>query len=121
MLASDIALADADDEHPNLVVMSEDAYERLIDEGDERQASAAHAATRDDEALPHAMVKRLAAGENPIKLWRKHRGLTLAQLGEAVGQRKGYLSEIENGKKAGTLDTLRAIAAALRVDVDDIA
>jgi transcriptional regulator with XRE-family HTH domain len=47
--------------------------------------------------------------------------MTLADLGAAVGKQKGYLSEIKGGKKTGTIETLRAIAQALNVDLDDIA
>jgi len=33
---------------------------------------------------------------------------------------QGYLSEIETGKKTGDVTTLRAIAAALGVGLDDV-
>ena len=112
---------DPSDEHPNLVVMSGAVYDRMVDDRDEREAIVAYGATRDEETLPHAMVKRLAAGESAIRVWREHRDMTLEQLGNAVGKHKGYLSEIESGKKTGTVETLRAIAAALRVDLEDIA
>jgi transcriptional regulator with XRE-family HTH domain len=32
----------------------------------------------------------------------------------------GYLSELESGKKAGSIETLRRIAEALRLDIDDL-
>ena len=118
LIAPNVEIAD---EESAPVLISGAEYERLVEERDEREAIAAHAATRDDEVLPHEMVKRLAAGENPIRVWREHRGMTLTQLAEAIGKHKGYLSEIESGKKVGTLETLRAIAAALKVDLEDIA
>lgn len=44
--------------------------------------------------------------------------MTLEQLATPVGRAKGLLSDMENGKKSGSIETLRAIAAALRVDLD---
>src|SRR5262249_21131171 len=63
----------------------------------------------------------LVAGESPIRVWREYRSLTLERLGAAVGEGKAYLSEIESGKKVGTIETLRAIATALRLELEDVA
>jgi DNA-binding XRE family transcriptional regulator len=103
------------------VLVARDDFERMLDETDEREATAAYDRTRGEETVPVEIVDRLLAGESPIRVWREYRGMTLEQLGTAVGKRKGYLSEIESGKKTGTLKTLRAIAGALRVDLDDVA
>jgi DNA-binding XRE family transcriptional regulator len=83
--------------------------------------SSAFARTADEERVPMELVDRLLAGENPIRVWREHRRLTLAELGAKAGFSKGYLSDIERGNRAGPVDTLRAIARSLRVDLDDIA
>ncbi len=45
---------------------------------------------------------------------------------DAVGERsdpgaQAFLSQIETGKRDGTIDTLRRIAAALRVSLDELA
>jgi transcriptional regulator with XRE-family HTH domain len=50
-----------------------------------------------------------------IRHWRRARGLTLAQLGEASALNTGYLSQIENDKALPSLDALVAIAAALGI------
>lgn len=55
-----------------------------------------------------------------IREHRKNRGLTLDQLAEMVGTSKGYLSDLETGKRAGGVDMLRAIAQALRVNEAEI-
>jgi hypothetical protein len=47
----------------------------------------------------------------------EHRGHSLRQLAE-VGI--GYLSQIENGERKGTVGSLKKIAAALDVDLDDL-
>ena len=105
----------------DLVVMPVDIYERLLDAADERAAVAAYKDTRAEEKIPHAIVKRIAAGENPIRVWREHRGMTLEELAKTIGRGKSLLSEIENNKKTGSIATLRAIAGALRVELDDVA
>ncbi len=73
-----------------------------------------------DDAWPDALVKRLLDGEAPLKLWREFRKINLSQLSDLTGIAKGYLSEIENGKKPGSASTLKACAKALRVDMDDL-
>lgn len=71
------------------------------------------------ERLPHEMVKRLCE-ENPLRVWREYRGFTGRKLAEAVGISSAYLSDIENGKKDGSIAVIKRIAEVLRVDVDDI-
>lgn len=55
-----------------------------------------------------------------IREQRKNRGLTLDQLAEMVGTSKGYLSDLETGKRTGGIDMLRAIAQALNVSDAEI-
>ena len=97
-------------------------YERLRDaaEMDEDVRLYDEALARDDERIPIEVVDRLIARENPIRVWREHRRLTQRRLAERVGINTAYLSQIETGKRAGSAKTLRAIANALGVDLDDI-
>jgi len=53
-----------------------------------------------------------------VKLWRTQRNLTQDELAGRAGISKPYLSQIETGKRQGTVDTLRAIARALDVPPD---
>jgi DNA-binding XRE family transcriptional regulator len=71
--------------------------------------------------LPIELVKRLSAGEHPVRVWRAHRGLTREALAAAAGVSPSYLTEIETGRKPGSLDAMMKLAAALRVPLDDIA
>jgi transcriptional regulator with XRE-family HTH domain len=66
------------------------------------------------------VIDRLIARENPVRVWREHRGHSLRQLAQRAGMGIGYLSQIENGERKGTVDTLKKIAAALNVDLDDL-
>ncbi len=68
--------------------------------------------------VPAEILRRELAGESPVKLWRHHRGLTQQALAERVGISKPYLSQIESGKRQGTVETLVAIARALDVPLD---
>ena len=54
-------------------------------------------------------------------MWREHRGHSLRQLAKRAGVGSGYLWQIENGERKGTVETMKKIAAALDVDLDDLA
>jgi len=67
--------------------------------------------------LPEDIKDTLFAGsENPVKILRKYRSLTQAELAQSAGLSRPYLTEIETGKKNGSIAALKAIAEALRVD-----
>ncbi len=72
------------------------------------------------ESFPAAVVDHLLAGENPIRVYRDHRGLTQKQLADAAGINPVYLSQIETGKRTGSTKTLVSLADALDVEVDDL-
>ena len=55
-----------------------------------------------------------------IRHLRKHRGLTLDGLGEAVGTAPSQLSLIENGKREPKLSLLRSLARELGVSSDEL-
>ena len=74
----------------------------------------------DEELIPSEVVHAILDGENPIKVWRGYRGLTLQELADAAGISKPYLSQIETGKRTGTTEILSAIAKALDVSLDEV-
>ncbi len=92
----------------------------LADEADVRAVSDFHAAyTAGREFLvPEDILRRELAGESPVKLWREERGLTQQELAKLAGISKPYLSQIETGKRQGTMATRSAIARALGVPLD---
>lgn len=71
------------------------------------------------ERLPHEMVKRLCA-ENPLRVWREHRGFSMEQLAAAADISPAHLSDLEQGRRALSPTVLKWLAALLRVDVDDL-
>jgi len=110
-----------------LVVIPEADYETLLAAAEDAVDAAAveafrrKLATGDEEPIPAAIVDRILDGESRIRVWRDHRGLTSSALAEKAGIAQAFLSQIETGKRDGTIDTLRRIAAALGVSLDELA
>ncbi len=73
------------------------------------------------EFLPLEATERLAAGDSAVKVWRQHRGMNQGELAAASGISQNYLSEIERGRKGGSVEVLKALAQALGLDLDDLA
>ena len=73
-----------------------------------------------EELIPGDVVERLVGGENPVKVWREHRTLTQEELGAEIGLSGPYLSQIESGKREGTVKVYAALAKALGVDIGDL-
>lgn len=73
-----------------------------------------------EETYPAALVAKLGGGENPVRAFRAWRGLTAGDIAAKAGISAPYLSEIETGGKAGSVQALKRIAAALAVDLEDL-
>jgi DNA-binding XRE family transcriptional regulator len=84
-----------------------DAFERKLAAGDE-------------EAIPSVIVDRILDGENRVRVWREHRAMTTKDLAKAVGITGSCLSQIETGKREGTVDIYRKLAAALGLTLDEL-
>lgn len=114
------------DGQPEYVVLPWAEYRALLDALDDARdaaqldAFARKLAAGEEETVPAAIVDALLSGGNPVKVWREHRGLTQEALAAQAGISKAYLCQIETGKRDGSIKTLRIIAAALRVSVDDL-
>ncbi|HEX4111631.1 MAG TPA: helix-turn-helix transcriptional regulator [Stellaceae bacterium] len=74
-----------------------------------------------EELLPAAFANRILKGESPIRVWRDYRGMTVKTLAAKTGLAQPYVSQVETGARDGTVGTLKKIAAALDVTLDDIA
>ncbi|HEX3653517.1 MAG TPA: helix-turn-helix transcriptional regulator [Rhizomicrobium sp.] len=96
--------------------------EALEDADDRRSiidARARRAAGMDD-AFPVTVMKRLIAGENPVRVYREWRGMTATALAKAAKVAQPYLSAIETGSKPGSAAALKRIAALLDVDMEEL-
>ena len=70
--------------------------------------------------IPAEYVYRMLDGENRVTVWREFRGLSGKELAKAAGIAPSYLSNIETGKRDGTIGTMKKIAEALKVTIDDL-
>ena len=73
-----------------------------------------------EELLPAAVADRLIDGASPLRVWREHRGLSQSALGRHSGVNRVQIADIEADRATGSARTLRALADALRVTVDDL-
>ena len=110
---------------PEWAVLPYNEYTRLVKEAEmlhdiRAYDTATQALQNGEELLPAEIVYAILDGENPIRVWRKHRGLTQQELSNLAGISKPYLSQIESGKRKGRTDVLSAIASALDLTLDDI-
>jgi len=109
-----------------LVVLAEAEYQALVDAAAEAADVTAirrfneRLAAGEEELLAAEMVGRILDGENLIRVWREHRGFSVKSLAEKAGIAPAYLSQIETGKRDGTVATIKKLADALGVTVDDL-
>lgn len=72
------------------------------------------------ETVPQAMVQRLLTGEHPVLVWREYRKLTAEALAQRAGLSRAYVTQIETGARKGSVRSLRALARALNVEMEDL-
>lgn len=73
-----------------------------------------------EELVPAQVVDRLLDGENPVRVWREHRGISAADLAKACGVTAAAISQIESGKRTSSVAVLKKIARQLNVDLDSL-
>jgi DNA-binding XRE family transcriptional regulator len=79
------------------------------------------AVARDDGfRVPGEVAHAILNGDSPVKAWRSHRAMTQDELAAQAGISKAYLCQIETGKREGAVKTLKALAKALGVSMDDL-
>jgi DNA-binding XRE family transcriptional regulator len=113
------------DGRPEWAVVPYDEYLRLKEEAEMLQDIAEYDSAKEaieggEELIPGEITFAILDGQNPVRVWRKHRGMTQEALAQAAGISKPYLSQIETGKRTGTAEVLVAISDALGVTVDDV-
>ena len=86
------------------------AYDRAVGELDEDS----------DATLPSDVVHRISHGENPVKVWRQHHGLTQGALAEATGLSQSYIAMLEGGERKPGTAALTRLADALQTDLEDL-
>ncbi len=109
-----------------LIVLTEADYNRLVEAAED--AADANAvehfrrkmAAGEEELIPAEVANRILDGENRIRVWREYRRLTSKALADKAGLAQGFVSQIETGRREGTLETLKKISAALSLTIDDL-
>lgn len=74
----------------------------------------------EEELVPGDIVARMLAGERPLRVWREYRGMTQVALAKASGVNRVQITNIEAGEKRGSIDTLKKLADALGITIDDL-
>lgn len=114
-------------ETPDSVTLSRADFEALADLiQDARDIADAEAVVQrlergETEAFPFEVAERLLDGAHPVTVFREFRGMSSRALASAAGVSPSYLSEIEGGRKPGSLEAMARLAAALDLSLDLLA
>ena len=70
------------------------------------------------ELIPDEVIHAILDGENPIRVWREYRGFNQQELSEKIGISVPYLSQLEHGRRKGSVRVMSDIANALGVGLE---
>lgn len=106
----------------DMVTITREEYEALLADREDLHDIEAYdrAKAEGGESIPSDIVNRILDGESPVRAFRDWRGLTQVDLAKASGIGRVTIAEIETGRKTGSVQTLKALASALGVAVDDL-
>ncbi len=82
-----------------------------------------HNQTEADESevwFPNEVVKANVRGETLAKAWREYFKLTQKELAEKAGMKQSALARLENGNSKPRNSTLKKIAEALGIELDQL-
>jgi ribosome-binding protein aMBF1 (putative translation factor) len=104
----------------DLVVLPRADYDALLaraGDGDAEDIMTARIIARTDreEAFPESVWAAIENGAHPVEVFRKHRGMTQAQLSASSKVSQGFISELEKSGKTPSLSTLQKLGQALGV------
>ncbi len=100
------------------ITLTREEYDALVERTTELEDRLAAAEATHDARVPHGVALAMMNGANPVRAFRDHQGLTLRELSERSGVAASYLSEIERGRKPGSVAALTRIAESLGVAID---
>ena len=93
-------------------------YDALLQRCEDLEDILAAMEAHNGSFIPHEIVLDLLADTKPMLAYRRYRGMTLRELSERTGLGASYLSEIERGRKAGSISAWSRIAEALGTTID---
>ena len=105
-----------------MITIPRSEYERLVAAADDLAAVTAYdrAIAAGGEGMPHDVLARIIDGESPVRVIREWRGISAAELARRAGLHRVQVHDVESGKSAGSVQTMKRIAEALDVPLDDI-
>ncbi len=108
-----------------MVVIPKAEYDALLRLATEAAEDAADVAAYDaamaeiaadpDSRLPAEISGLMLKGDRLLAAIRKWRGLTQVEVAASAGIAQGYLSDLEAGRRHGSVETLRSLAKAMNV------
>lgn len=94
-----------------VAILPRTEYEKLVARARKEVAAGA-------PLIPLGIAERIANGESPLKVLREWRDVTQAYLSFKTGIGQGYISDLESGRRKGTVAAWSAIAKVLNVPLD---
>lgn len=111
----------------DFAVLPMSLFKKLVDDAEmladvkAYDAAKARLESGEDELIPLELTKRRLAGESTAKIWREYRGLTQESLAKKSKVSRSMIAAIETKHKQGGITTLKKLARALNVDLDELA
>lgn len=108
------------------ITIDREEYERLREAAEELAELGAYdrakadLASGADELVSPEFARRILDGESPVRVFRELRGLTQSRLADLSGVNRVQIADIEARRKTGSVETVRKLADALGVLVDDL-
>jgi DNA-binding XRE family transcriptional regulator len=109
-----------------MITITRVEYERLREAAEDLAVIAtynrvkADIAAGRDESIPSEFVKRMIDGESPLRVYRELRGHSQMGLAKTSGVNRVQIADIEAGRGKGSIETLRKLADALQLTIDDL-
>ena len=100
------------------VTLTREGYDALVERTAELEDRLAAAEAEGDGRVPHEVALAISGGASPIRAFRDYHGLTLRELSGRSGVALSYLSEIEHGRKPGSIAALTRVAETFSTTID---
>lgn len=100
-----------------MVILPRAEFQALQESAEHAVAIASYRSGRMPGLSP-AETRQLIEAPSPLAFWRRRAGLTQKELAEKVGVKQGYLSDLENGRRAGPVEIWCKIGQALSVPIE---